>query len=49
MTEKEAEVKEDHDSDKTDETSMPPEYPTSGISIQAHKLWIGNIDKRITL
>ncbi len=27
---------------------VPPPIPPSGISIQAHKLWIGNLDKRLT-
>ena len=27
---------------------LPPDFPKSGLSIQAHKLWIGHIDKRIT-
>jgi RNA recognition motif-containing protein len=39
---------EDIDTDENDDTLIPPEYPETGISIQAHKIWIGNIDKRIT-
>ncbi len=27
---------------------VPPVVPTSGISIQINKLWIGNLDKRLT-
>lgn len=27
---------------------IPPQVPVTGISIQAHKLWIGNLDKRLT-
>lgn len=27
---------------------LPPDFPESGLSIQAHKLWIGHIDKRIS-
>lgn len=27
---------------------VPPTVPSSGISIQAHKLWLGNLDKRLT-
>lgn len=27
---------------------VPPTVPVAGISIQAHKLWIGNLDKRLT-
>ena len=27
---------------------VPPHVPASGISIQAHKLWIGHLDKRLT-
>ena len=26
---------------------IPPTVPKSGISILAHKLWIGNLDKRL--
>ena len=29
-------------------SSSPPQVPVTGISIQAHKLWIGNLDKRLT-
>ena len=27
---------------------VPPEVPKSGVSILSHKLWIGNLDKRLT-
>ena len=27
---------------------VPPLVPSSGISIQVNKLWIGNLDKRLT-
>ena len=27
---------------------VPPPVPASGTSILAHKLWIGNLDKRLT-
>ena len=27
---------------------IPPSQPESGLPILAHKLWVGNIDKRIT-
>lgn len=27
---------------------IPPSQPESGVPILAHKLWVGNIDKRIT-
>jgi hypothetical protein len=27
---------------------LPPQSPISGMSIQAHKLWLGNLDKRLT-
>lgn len=27
---------------------IPPSVPKNGISILAHKLWIGNLDKRLT-
>ena len=28
--------------------SIPSSQPESGLPILAHKLWVGNIDKRIT-
>ena len=34
--------------EKEVDEAIPPEYPKSGVPILAHKLWIGNIDKRIT-
>lgn len=30
------------------EIPIPPTVPDTGISIQAHKLWVGNLDKRLT-
>ncbi len=27
---------------------VPPPNPKGGVSILAHKLWIGNLDKRLT-
>ena len=34
---------------KTDDSmAIPPSTPQSGISILAHKIWIGNLDKRLT-
>ena len=27
---------------------VPPPVHPSGISVQSHKLWIGNLDKRLT-
>lgn len=27
---------------------VPPIVPPSGISVQSHKLWVGNLDKRLT-
>lgn len=27
---------------------VPPPVPKNGVSILAHKLWIGNLDKRLT-
>lgn len=27
---------------------VPPPTPKSGVSILAHKIWIGNLDKRLT-
>ena len=35
-------------SEDPEEIPQPPTMPISGISIQAHKLWIGNLDKRLT-
>lgn len=31
-----------------DDIEIPPSQPESGLPILAHKLWVGNIDKRIT-
>ena len=28
--------------------TVPPGVPQSGISILAHKIWIGNLDKRLS-
>ena len=33
---------------KDSSISVPPSVPPSGISILGHKLWIGNLDKRLT-
>ena len=30
------------------DTMVPPPTPQSGISILAHKIWIGNLDKRLS-
>lgn len=30
------------------EMPVPPNVPQSGISILAHKIWIGNLDKRLS-
>ena len=27
---------------------VPPAEPESGISILAHKIWVGNLDRRLT-
>ena len=27
---------------------VPPPTPKNGVSILAHKIWIGNLDKRLT-
>ena len=27
---------------------VPPPVPKNGVSILAHKIWIGNLDKRLT-
>lgn len=35
-------------SEEPEEIPLPPTIPLSGISIQAHKIWIGNLDKRLT-
>lgn len=31
-----------------DPVPLPPAVPASGISILAHKIWIGNLDRRLT-
>ena len=31
-----------------DTIPIPPPVPHSGMSILTHKLWIGNLDKRLT-
>ena len=33
---------------RLDEVPVPPNVPQSGISILAHKIWIGNLDKRLS-
>ena len=36
-------------SDQVEELiEVPPPVPKSGSSVLAHKLWIGNLDKRLT-
>lgn len=50
----EDEVADDMDSEKpkphspTEPLPVPPSVHPSGISVQSHKLWIGNLDKRLT-
>lgn len=34
--------------DQEDLLPIPPPVPKAGISILAHKLWIGNLDNRLT-
>lgn len=34
--------------DQDDLIPIPPPVPKSGISMLTHKLWIGNLDKRLT-
>ncbi len=36
------------DSDEVELIPLPPPHPRGGVSILAHKLWIGNLDKRLT-
>lgn len=31
-----------------EDATVPPTTPQSGISILAHKIWIGNLDKRLS-
>lgn len=31
-----------------EDIKIPPSQPESSVPILAHKLWVGNIDKRIT-
>ena len=38
-------VSEGHEEE---DIKIPPSQPESGLPILAHKLWVGNIDKRIT-
>ena len=42
------EAGEASDGGKSGEVPIPPPVPQSGISILAHKIWIGNLDKRLT-
>lgn len=35
-------------SDQDELIPIPPPVPKSGMSILTHKLWIGNLDKRLT-
>lgn len=34
--------------EEDDDIKIPPAQPESGLPILAHKLWVGNIDKRVT-
>lgn len=34
--------------DQSDPIPVPPSVPKLGVSVLAHKLWIGNLDKRLT-
>lgn len=34
--------------DQEELIEIPPSVPKNGIAILAHKLWIGNLDKRLT-
>ncbi len=36
------------DSDEVELIPLPPTHPKGSVSILAHKLWIGNLDKRLT-
>ena len=36
------------DQDQCDSIPVPPPVPKLGVSVLAHKLWIGNLDKRLT-
>ena len=31
-----------------EDLEIPPNTPQSGISVLAHKIWIGNLDKRLS-
>lgn len=35
-------------SDKGCLIPVPPEVPKGGVSVLSHKIWIGNLDKRLT-
>ena len=35
-------------SDQEELLPIPPSIPKAGMSILSHKLWIGNLDKRLT-
>ena len=49
VKEKEEDAEDEITLERTDApVELPPDFPQSGLSIQAHKLWIGHIDKRIT-
>lgn len=38
----------DEPTNTSDVIPIPPPTPRGGVSILAHKLWIGNLDKRLT-
>lgn len=40
--------KEDETKVVDEDLTIPPNNPQSGISILAHKIWIGNLDKRLS-
>ena len=40
--------KEEGEKAVKEDTVVPPNTPQSGISVLAHKIWIGNLDKRLS-
>lgn len=46
--EKEEEEKKGKTDVVKEDATAPPPTPQSGISILAHKIWIGNLDKRLS-
>ena len=46
--EKEGEEKGSETAEVRKDAPVPPHTPQSGISILAHKIWIGNLDKRLS-